>query len=524
MMPQEEDKLLEDFLQKFKDFKASTKTGETGTEAKNHGPGQNHDQNQSQQQDPLAYVLEKILNLLLEKEMTDFLDAEKYERTESREGRRNGYRERELHTRVGTLKLRVPRDREGNFSTAIFEKSQRSERALILALQEMYLQGVSTRRTKKITEKLCGTEFSKDQVSRMTKELDETINNWRTRPLSEETEIDAGIETESGTEEESSRSKKVEDIQDIQDAQDVKDPQDVEDVKDVKDVCKEAGRGSSDSSNPNPSSNSGSSSGRAYPYLMIDAIYQKVREGGRIRDRAVLLVVGVDETGHREILGTYMKASESAVSWGEVFSDLIERGLDPGSVRYIVSDKHVGMRKAIARFFPDSLWGWCQTHYQRNAKSRITGKEETKRLHQHLRDVFNSPNLKTAKARAEKLSEFYEGRYQDLAAWLEGTIEDALTVFHLPQKHRKRLRTNNCLERFNRELKRRTKVVGIFPNRDSCLRLVSALCMEKSEEWITGRRYVNEEDLGELLNSGEDKEKEETEESELDLQQEVVLA
>ncbi|MFB6291081.1 MAG: IS256 family transposase [Candidatus Bipolaricaulia bacterium] len=431
-MPQNEDNLLDDFLQKLEDDESI--------------------------EDLSKYILETVFNKLLEREMDKHISAKKYERSEKRSGYRNGYRERKLYTRVGTLNLRVPRDRDGNFSTEIFNKFQRSEKALILTLQEMYLDGVSTRKAKKITEKLCGTEFSKDQVSRLVGELDEGLEDWRERSLDE-------------------------------------DPDDDDDSE---------------------------GSGVSFPYLIIDATYEKVRENGRIRDRAALMVAGIDTDGHRQFLGTYTKASESESSWSEVFTHLIKRGLDPTSVKYIVSDKHVGMRKAIAKFFPHALWQRCQTHYQRNAESKITGKEETKALHDHLRDLFNSPNRETALARADKLIEFYRDSYPDLADWLEETIHETLTVFELPQKHRRRLRTNNCIERFNGEIKRRTKVIRIFPNRESFLRLVTALCMEQSEEWITGRRYVNGEDLREFI-AGKDESKQSTGD-ELNLKREVVLA
>ena len=235
------------------------------------------------------------------------------------------------------------------------------------------------------------------------------------------------------------------------------------------------------------------------------------------------MLVGIDEDGYRQFLGTYMKTTETEASWSEVFTDLIDRGIDPDSVKYIVSDKHRGMRKAMAKFFPGSSWQWCQTHYQRNAEAKISGKEETEKLHQHIRDVFNSPNYETARARADKLIEHYEESYPNLANSLDETIEETFTVFNLPKKHRKRLRTNNSLERFNGEIKRRTKVVRIFPNRASCLRLVTALCMEQSEEWVTGRRYVNKESLDELLEENQLQE-EEKNDSDLDLQREVVLA
>jgi len=432
-MPQIDDSLLDEVLQKLRD--------------------------EESEEDPLKYLLEKVLNELLEKEMTEHLKADKYERVNSRCGHRNGYRKRDLHTRVGTLELRVPRDREGNFSTEIFEKYQRSEKSLVLALQEAYLQGVSTRKTKKVTEKLCGTEFSKDQVSRLTKQLDEKLEDWRSRSLDGEDEAD-------------------------------------------------------------------DSSGVSFPYLVIDATYEKVRENGQIRDRAVLMVVGIDDDGYRQFLGTYMKRSESEISWSEVFTDLINRGVDPQAVEYIVSDNHKGMKKAIGKFFEDTTWCWCHTHFQRASEAKVDSTDEQEKLHTYLRTVLNSPNEDTAKARARLLINHYRDKYSDLADWLEENIVYALSVFKLPKKHRKRLRTNNSLERFNGEIKRRTKVVRIFPNRASCLRLVTALCMEQSEEWVTGRRYINKEALEDFLSEESEEEKETGVKDEMEdrLQREVVYS
>ena len=433
-MPQEEDSLLEDFFQNLTDEDESI-------------------------EDLPKYILETVFNRLLEREMENHLQAKKYERSDDRSGHRNGYRERKLHTRVGTLKLRVPRDRDGNFSTEVFNTLQRSEKALVLTLQQMYLDGVSTRKAKNITEKLCGTTFSKDQVSRLVGKLDEQLEDWRERSLGEDS-----------------------------------------DGKDDKDE----------------------GSGESYPYLIIDATYEKVRENGRIRDGAALMVAGIDTDGYRQFLGTYTKASESETSWSEVFSDLIDRGIDPKTVKYLVSDKHKGMRKAISKFFPKAAWQRCQTHTQRNSESKIKGRDQKKKLHQHLRDVFNSPNEKTAYARADKLIEHYGETHPKLSGWLEESLPEALTVFELPKKHRRRLRTNNLIERFNGEIKRRTDVIRIFPNRESLLRLVTALCMEQSEEWITGRRYVNGEDLSEYL-SEKDKSKQNSGDD-LNLKREVVLA
>lgn len=373
--------------------------------------------------DLLRNIVEWILQELIELEFNDQIGAERYERSEDRQGYRNGFRERDLFTRVGRITLRVPRDREGRFSTQLFEHYQRSEKALVLALQESYLQGVSTRKMRRITEKLCGVEFSKDQVSRMVQALDEELVPWRKRSLEQ-----------------------------------------------------------------------------PYPYLMVDARYEYVRENGHVESDGVLTVKGVNAQGYREIIGIDVAPGEEEATWGAVFDDLLERGLDARSIRLVVSDEHRGLKSALRRYFPAAIWQRCQTHYQRNAGSKVPRRERDQ-IHSQLRDVFDAPDLKQAWQRANRLIEEWAVTYPDLSAWLEETIADALAVFALPASHRKRLRTTNGLERFHQEGRRRSRVIRIFPNRASCLRLVTALAMEQSEDWLTGHRYLDMqvlEDLPEL--------------------------
>ena len=362
--------------------------------------------------DWLRDLVEWLYQEMLEVEFTDHLGAGPYERTADRQGYRNGYRERQLHTRVGTLTLRVPRDREGKFSTRLFERCQRSEKALILALQEAYVAGVSTRKVTQITEKLCGTEFSKDQVSRMAQALDEELDRWRGRRFE-----------------------------------------------------------------------------KRYPYLVIDARYEHVRDDGHVMSEGVLTVEGINEQGYREVIGVSMAPGEDKSSWGEIFRGLIERELDPSEVVCVTSDAHLGLRDALQRYFPHAAWQRCQTHYQRNAASNVPRRDRGE-VHEQLRDVFAAPNGEAAHRRAERMIERWSSRVPAFAEWLEETIEQTLTVFQLPKGHRVRLRTTNNLEKFHQEVKRRTRVVRIFPNRRSCLRLVSALAMEQSEEWLTGPRYL----------------------------------
>ena len=360
----------------------------------------------------LRDLVEWLYQEMLEMEFTEHVGAGRYERTADRQGYRNGYRERQLHTRVGTLNLRVPRDRDGTFSTQLFERCQRSERALILALQEAYVTGVSTRKVRRITEKLCGTQFSKDQVSRMAQALDDELDPWRKRPL-----------------------------------------------------------------------------GKNYPYLVIDARYEYIREDGQVASEGVLTVEGINSKGYRQVIGVSMAPGEDATSWGEIFRALIERGLDPSTVVGVTSDDHRGLREALRRYFPHVGWQRCQMHYQKNAASKVLRKHRGE-VHDQLRDVFAAPDLEEAQRRAEQMIEHWSHRLPEFSEWLEETIEQTLTVFHLPKNHRVRLRTTNNLEKLHQEVKRRTRVVRIFPNRRSCLRLVSALAMEQSDEWLTGPRYL----------------------------------
>jgi len=365
--------------------------------------------------DWLRDLVEWLYQEMLEMEFTDHLGAGHYERTPDRQGYRNGYRERQLHTRVGTLTLRVPRDREGKFSTRLFERCQRSEKALILALQEAYVGGVSTRKVSRITEKLCGTEFSKDQVSRMAQALDEELDRWRGQRLE-----------------------------------------------------------------------------KRYPYLVVDARYEHVREDGHVMSEGVLTVEGIDEHGYRQVIGVAVAPGEDKSSWGEILRGLIERELDPSEVVCVTSDDHLGLRDALQRYIPHARWQRCQAHYQQNAGAKVPRRDRAE-VHDQLRDVFAAPDYEEAHRRAEQMIEQWSSRGPAFAEWLEETIEQPLTVFQLPKGHRVRLRTTNNLEKFHQEVKRRTRVVRIFPNRRSCLRLVSALAMEQSEEWVTGPRYLTME-------------------------------
>jgi transposase-like protein len=357
-------------------------------------------------------VVEQLVQGILEEEMTAFLGAEPYQRAEGRQGYRNGHKPRQLVTRVGRLELLVPQDREGRFQTELFQRYQRNEKALVLALAEMYVQGVSTRRVKQITEVLCGVEVSKSQVSALARGLDEEIALWRKRPLE-----------------------------------------------------------------------------KAYPYLVVDARYEKVRRGPRVVSVGVLLVVGIDEEGYREILGTWVADSESEATWSEVFAELRQRGL--AGVRYVVSDDHQGLRAAIDRYFQGALWQRCQVHFVRNVLARV-GKGDRAWVLELLRAITQSPTVEAARQRLSEAVEALRVRYPGVAELLEEQGEEMLTVYQVPPAHRKQLCSTNMLERYQQELRRRTRVVRIFPSEGSCLRLVTALAIETSEEWLV-RRYLRME-------------------------------
>jgi Transposase and inactivated derivatives len=364
-------------------------------------------------EDFLRGLVERVVQQVLEAEMASFLGAGTYERSGERRGWRNGYKPRTLKTRVGGLELMVPKDREGEFQTELFERYQRSEKALVLAMVQMYLEGVSTRKVSAITEELCGLEVSKSQVSALTAKLDAEIAEWRMRPLTQ-----------------------------------------------------------------------------AYPYLVVDARYEKVRQGGAVVSQGVLVVCGIDERGYREVLGCWVAESESEASWGAVFAELKQRGLS--GVRYVVSDDHAGMVKAIGRHFQGAVWQRCQVHFVRNALS-LCGVAQRPLVLSLMRSVTEAPTREAARTALAAAVAELEKKAPKTARLLEEHGEEILGVYALPEAHRKRMRTTNMLERQNQELKRRTRVVRIFPNEQSCLRLVSALLIETSQEWM-GRLYLRIEE------------------------------
>lgn len=372
----------------------------------------------SESNNPFKDMLEFMVQRTLEHEMTEHLGAKPYERTGERKGHRNGYKPRTLITRVGTLNLLVPQDRDGTFSTSLFERYQRSEKALVTTLMQMYLQGVSTRKVAKVTEELVGRSFSSSLVSKLVKGLDGELAAWRKRRLEGE-----------------------------------------------------------------------------YPYLIVDARYEKVRDNHKIVSQGVLIVSGVNADGHREILAVKVADTENETTWSNLFKDLKDRGVR--GVILVISDDHKGIKAAVSRQFQGAAWQRCQCHFSKNMLD-IAPKASKATLKAELHAIYDAADSVMAhRLLAETIARWQDIR-PEVALKLDEEAEDVLACFNFPAEHRKRIRTTNSLERLNQELKRRTRVVRIFPDRDSCLRLASALCVEHSEEWLTGRRYLDMELLKEL--------------------------
>lgn len=351
-----------------------------------------------------------LINEAMRIERQIHLGASLHERSETRQGYANGYKPKGVMTRVGKLDLQVPQTRDTDFYPNALEKGLRSERALKLAIAEMYVQGVSTRKMASITEELIGAEVSSMQVSRAAQELDEVLEAWRTRQLAET------------------------------------------------------------------------------PYLILDARYEKVRHGGRVIDCAVLVAVGISTSGHRSVLGCSVSLSEAEAHWRDFMNTLVTRGLT--GVRQIVSDDHAGLKAARRAVFPSVPWQRCQFHLQQNAQAYVPQQALKTQVASEIRSIFQSSDEASATALLKQFVTRYQDSAPELSRWAENNLPEGLSVMALPQAHRRLLRTTNMLERQNKEIKRRTRVATLFPNTESCLRLVSAVLMEVSEGWETGRIYL----------------------------------
>jgi putative transposase len=359
----------------------------------------------------LPELIRIVINAAMQAERSGYLQAEPYQHTPERTGYANGFKPKTVRTRVGEITFAIPQVREGRFYPQALEKGLRSERALTLALAEMYVQGVSTRKVKAITEQLCGLNINSSAVSQAASQLDAELVKWRERPLSE------------------------------------------------------------------------------YWFLFLDAYYEQVREDGQVRDLAVLVAVGVNPAGKREILGVSVSLSEHEVHWRDFLENLKQRGL--GGIQLITSDDHAGLRAARLAVFGGIPWQRCQFHLQQNAQAYVPRKDRQAEVAADIRMIFDAPDRTTAEAYLAKVVEKYSKSASRLSEWLPANLPEGLTVFAFPASFRRLLRTTNGVERLHREVRRRARVISIFPNPASCLRLVSAILAEISEEWSTGRTYIN---------------------------------
>jgi transposase-like protein len=364
-----------------------------------------------EQKDFLVPMVQEAMQSVLELEMEECLQAGRYERSEERRGYRSGYYRRRLVTRVGTISLRVPQDRSGHFSTQVFEQYQRSEKALVAALAQMYVQGVSTRKVAAITEELCGHEFSASSISEITRRLDEQLRQFSQRALELE-----------------------------------------------------------------------------YPYVILDARYERVREEGTIASRAILVALGIDWEGRRQVLAVEYAPRESQNSWKEFLLGLKQRGLH--GVRLVVSDDHPGLKAAVREVLTEAWWQRCYVHFLRNALDYLPRKADDDCL-QELHWMYERRDREEARRDLKAWLEKWAAKYPKLCEWVEANIEETWTYYRLPLAHHKHVKSTNLLERFNQEIKRRTLVVRIFPNEASCLRLIRAIAAETHEEWMEGSRYLN---------------------------------
>lgn len=358
--------------------------------------------------DGASELIRIILNEAMRAEREKYLAADNYERTDERKGYANGYKPKTVNTRVGEITFAIPQVREGGFYPSALEKGMRSERALMMTLAEMYVQGVSTRKVKAITEQMCGVEVSAMQVSRATKQLDEVLQEWRERPLG------------------------------------------------------------------------------AIRYLFLDARYEKVREAGQIRDAAVLLATGITPEGERQVIGVSVSLSEHETHWKAFLKGLKDRGLK--GIELITSDAHEGLGAARRAIFGSVPWQRCHFHLQQNASAYVPRQGMKAEVAADIRSIFNAPDRSAAERYLQMAIQKYAQSAPKLSAWLEGNLAEGFTVFDFPLEHRRFIRTTNSLERINREIRRRTRVVGIFPNEAACMRLISAVLMEICEEWQIGKK------------------------------------
>ena len=363
----------------------------------------------------LVQALARALGSVMESEAAALCGAEFGARSDERSNTRNGYRERALETRMGTVDLRIPKLREGSYLPSFLEPRRRWEQAFVSVVSEAYVRGVSTRKVDELVKAMGAKGMSKSEVSRLCATLDEDVLAFRRRRLD-----------------------------------------------------------------------------RSYPYLWLDALYLKVRDGRHVVSKAVLVAYAVSEFGEREVVGVEVADGEMEDAWRSFLAGLVERGLR--GVRLCISDAHAGLRKAIRSVLNGASWQRCTVHFLRNVLARVPRSAQGF-VAAALKTVFSQPTQDEARAALHKAAELLRDKYPAAATLVEEAEDDVLSYMSFPDKHWRQLHSTNPLERQNREIRRRTDVVGIFPSPASALRLVTMLLVEQNDEWAVNRRYFSLESM-----------------------------
>jgi putative transposase len=358
------------------------------------------------------------LQRLMEMEAEQIVGAGHHERSEERTTHRNGYRDRRLETRLGTMNLKIPKLRSGTYFPSFLEPRKMSEQALVAVVQEAYVKGVSTRKVDDLVQALGMSGISKSQVSKLCSELDERVQNFLKRELIGQ-----------------------------------------------------------------------------WPYVWLDATYLKSRENGHVVTRALVEAVGVNQEGRREILGLACGPAETEAFWTEFLRSLAARGLT--GVRLVISDAHQGLKNATAKVL-GATWQRCRVHFMRNALAYVP-KSQNQMVAAVIRTAFVQPTREEAVAQWRETADRLRERFEKLGALMDEAEADVLAFMGFPKDHWKKIASTNPLERVNKEIKRRSNVVGIFPNDAAIMRLVGALIVEQNEEWHLTRRYMSNESLAKVI-------------------------
>jgi putative transposase len=367
--------------------------------------------------DLLREMMAFVANRMMDLEVESRTGAAYGERSVDRSNQRNGYRERDWNTRVGTIPVAIPKLRKGSYFPSFLEPRRTSEKALTAVIQEAYIQGVSTRSVDELVKAMGMSGISKSQVSRLCEDIDVRVKTFLTRPIE-------GM----------------------------------------------------------------------WPYLWIDATYVKVRESGRIVSVAVIIAVGANTDGRREVLGMAVGPSEAEPFWTKFLRSLTARGLR--GVRHLISDAHEGL-KAAARKVLGTTWQRCRVHFMRNALDHVA-KKQRPMVSAAIRTVFAQETKEAAHTEWRAVADRLRDRFPKLSTVMDDAEHDVLAYMAMPKEHWSQIHSTNPIERLNREVKRRTNVVGIFPNEDAIVRLVGAILLEQNDEWAVGRRYMSLETLGQL--------------------------